>query len=534
MFPPTRNGFIFLNRSRSWLRMLSCAALLCDLVVAHGQSTAIRAPSPEAAELPHAARAADPIPGQMEYRNWIAQNEKKELIGRNMDGKPAPLKLVVTAVTGDDEASQNSFFSKEAAFGAEVTTDGYVWDFYRDIMGSRGGGGGTRLPASTLARIDELLAELPDDGSRLPPTGRRLLLQAAMGGTTMARVYDRANAPGKLWEILRLGECRVGAYVPEFEPRSRIESRGYENGGFFCLSPDGKRLLFTGLGGPLQFWEPTTHELLAEVPGLGGECIAFSPDGSRAVVGSFSKCDVVDTKTWKATRIRGAARSLQFMPDGRHVLMQTRYSPLEIYDASTWQPVDSLPEVPNDAVMYVPAPNGGRAVVQSKGSRVSLWDSAQHREIAILRDDARISQAVFSPDESLVAVATQSTVEYGFWKGTAIDIWRADSGKKVQELRPFEQGAEANGGVQGLLWSPDGKYLLAGTTAIVPSVVTGVSVFNVATGRHRGQFSASLGINGMALLPDASELVVGCEDGKIRFWDFQEAMKKIKEFEKSL
>jgi len=62
----------------------------------------------------------------------------------------------------------------------------------------------------------------------------------------------------------------------------------------------------------------------------------------------------------------------------------------------------------------------------------------------------------------------------------------------------------------------------------------GATIFNAQSGRHRGHFSDASRMNGMALFPDASELVTGGDDGKIRFWDFQKAMNKIRDFEKSL
>ena len=39
---------------------------------------------------------------------------------------------------------------------------------------------------------------------------------------------------------------------------------------------------------------------------------------------------------------------------------------------------------------------------------------------------------------------------------------------------------------------------------------------------------------GAVLGPDNRELVVGCADSKIRFWDFPSAMKQIQAFENSL
>ena len=304
-----------------------------------------------------------------------------------------------------------------------------------------------------------------------------------MGDRTIVRVYDRASVPEPVWEMLDLAECGIGAYVPEFKSQSEINVRGFEPYGFLCLSPDRTQLLFTGMNMPLSFWEPATHELLAEVRGLGSESIAFSPDGSQAVVSNRHDCEIVDTKTWAHQPQKISSYTPQYTLDGRYVLMQSRgVHPLKIYDAGTWQPVEHLPEIPEDAVRYVPAPKGRFAIIQSAAGAVTLRDVRENREVAKLRDDSEIYQAVFSPDESQVAVSSRSTLRNSR-EGARIGIWQTDTGKLLHELRPFERGAETNEGVRGLLWSPDGKYLLAGTTASVPYGVTGVNVFNLTSGR---------------------------------------------------
>ena len=62
----------------------------------------------------------------------------------------------------------------------------------------------------------------------------------------------------------------------------------------------------------------------------------------------------------------------------------------------------------------------------------------------------------------------------------------------------------------------------------------GVSVFSVKSGRHRGDFvGCPTNIRGFVVLPDSNQLVAGCRDGKMRFWDFEGAMEQVREFEAS-
>lgn len=517
--------------------MVICARskLKCGLAVLLASAFWACSPMRAGSEQPHA-----------EYQQWVARYARSEFKGRAFDGSSNQLKLIITAVEGEDRKRNPGelFFGTEIfTFGTELATDGQVWGFSHTSMGSKGGGGGDPLPAADMKRLDELLAKLPDDAARLPPANRRMMLQALVNSRPVARVYDRANAPWAVWEILRLSRCGISSWLPEFKPQSEINARGFDHDGFLCQSPDGK-ILFTGMNAPLQIWEPTTHELLAEIRAPWGEVssIAFSPDGSLAVIGG-SECVCFDARTWKVARKFTEQRSEggyytlnfpRFMPDGRHLLLECNKPSLEIFDTTNWRRVVRLPAVPEDALQYVPSPKSKRALVRLKTGSVLLWDSATYRKIATLNANADLSQVAFSPDGSRVAVVTAK--ESGHpddWSKPRIRIWKTDKGNLVHELRPFEHPAHEQ--VEGLAWSPDGQYVLVVTQASGFFTSRGVSVFNVKTGRHRGELTGCpTGVNGLALSPDGSEVVAGCQDGKILFWNFRDALKEIKAFEASL
>lgn len=92
--------------------------------------------------------------------------------------------------------------------------------------------------------------------------------------------------------------------------------------------------------------------------------------------------------------------------------------------------------------------------------------------------------------------------------------------------------------MQSLIWSPDGRYVLAATMDGNPGCAfdpAAISIRNAETGRHRGEFvGSSQSINGIAFLADEGTLVGGSIDGAIRFWDFAAAMKQIRALDDSL
>ena len=122
----------------------------------------------------------------------------------------------------------------------------------------------------------------------------------------------------------------------------------------------------------------------------------------------------------------------------------------QIAGAAGWHPSD-----------YFEAPKSKRAVVLLKDRVLALWDAAQHREYAKLDEDVIVRQVAFSPDESMVALATLHKREDKAGTLYRIRVWKMAAGEQVHELHPFEADTCEN--VVGLQWTADGHYILAVT-----------------------------------------------------------------------
>ena len=130
-------------------------------------------------------------------------------------------------------------------YGCAISIDGKVSYFQRGSNGVKGGGL-YALAEDESKRLNQLIGHLPDDNSTLPPLGRRIVLQVATGNSVLARVYDRANAPVEILDILRLTQSRVKSWAKSFEPQSKWTAGDFSFYGGFGLSADGTQIISAG------------------------------------------------------------------------------------------------------------------------------------------------------------------------------------------------------------------------------------------------------------------------------------------------
>ncbi len=506
-----------------------------------------------------AAQAEEkPNPARREYDEWIKQF--------NWDGykndSPLP-KLSVTATEGDEpQPNGNVGWPQGIRYGCEVTADGKSYGFYFNALGTKGSGP-TTLPDADLKRLDQLLSKLPDDGARLPPPGRRVVLQVPRGRDCLARVYDRGNAPDEIWEILRISRSGIRSWVPEFKSERDVKVDTYC--GMIAVPPNGVAIMECSF----KFRDLVTHKELKELPLFQGgnpQGITFSPNGSLAVAipyrGVGFHWSVWDTKTRKVVRDfqeplvgqhYGTLRFPQFTADGRFLLFlcsppgsndDTAILP-RVYDTKTWEKRNRLPGFPGNVLTCIEAPKGKRTVILLKGNVTALWDSEGHREYAKLDEDVQIRQVAFSPDASMVAMATLHKQGDKYWTIYRIRVWKTATGELVHQLRPFEQDTCED--VVGLQWTADSQHILAATKADSFVSDYDINIWDVKSGRHRGNLVYGLSPPwGVVIVPDGSRVVASGADYKldkdsqlrgskvVRFWDLAAALKQIQAFEDSL
>jgi len=395
------------------------------------------------------------------------------------------------------------------------------------------GGGPDRLPAELFKALQRQVASLrehmPDDHGQLPPAGRRMVVQVMDGGRIQSRVYDRADIPNQILEILGEFGATHGPLTMDFAP-----TRTGTPAEFVNQSIPADTL---GIRMP-QPNDPVTNAQRADTVTL-----AISPDHTLTVKRHLpydNKLVVTDAKTSQVvfeereTALHGRwiyFSYARFTPDGRFLLVGTNLPAISFYDTNAWQKVNTLPGLPADAVAYYASGDWKRGLVVSHTGEVDLWDATTGHTVAALDPDGEVQSVAFSPDDSVFAVSSirqnknQSSTFH-------LRIWETSTGRFLRELPSifyFQHDI-----IGDPMWWENGKYLLAETRESRFGRYI-IGIWNVDAGKFRGELSGCEYSNDpydVALR--GQRLFEWCRDGKLLMWDAGAAIQHIGQFEESL
>jgi WD40 repeat protein len=140
----------------------------------------------------------------------------------------------------------------------------------------------------------------------------------------------------------------------------------------------------------------------------------------------------------------------------------------------------------------------GRTIATTGREQVRLLDGETYGELATLEGSGGfVWSARWSPDGSLLAVSDRA------------------GPIRLYDTRTYAvQGTLGEQSVHHLAWSPDGKWLAAGTP------FSGiVQVWNVETRALSSELKGDCGVSGLAWSPDGRVLAVGQYDAAVILWD---------------
>ena len=351
------------------------------------------------------------------------------------------------------------------------------------------------------------------------------------------------------------------------------------------FTKDGRHFIVAGDKGRVITYDFDTlneSQNLATLGNVGAvSSVAFSNKGDKLLVGSQGRAGKSVAQVWsmrtgeEKQRIDGTFvedydpdqgpfresphmpldTRASFTPDGSGILTQNERAARLTYPDRNKALL--LPQMEGDAPNGMAISPDGRFAVLAEGYNVRLWDLAAETELAefswkyakndapfILMGDA-ISNVAISPDSSLVAIASRSSLnpimiwdvalrrkQLSFGKnvpqavslafspdGTilatghqgdhAIRLWEVKSGKLIKKINGHTDTVTA------LRFLPG-----SGRTTLLSGSKDGTArLWDVETGRELRRFSGDNGeVSSVALSPDGAHLITGHANGSALLW----------------
>ena len=314
---------------------------------------------------------------------------------------------------------------------------------------------------------------------------------------------------------------RVSKISSEEEPITLRNHTGWVN--VLTFSPDGKILASGSTDNKVLMWDTDTGKLLVTLIGHinGITALTFSPDGSTLASASIDGTVLfwnTKTRNQLPTRITGHTewvKAVAFLKESTTFASVAFNGVITLWDVKTSQKSDhQIIEHPQDTLTVLAfSPDGtklasfsGKSKVMfeaglglssstsTSGGLIRITDVSTGKELETLMEKGVPWALTFSPDGK--------TVAFGTW--TTIWLWNLETGVKLDI--PFNVNGLAPG-VQHLVFSPDGKKLVSGTSG------DEVQMWDVETGDALASFTEHNPkrevITALAFSSDGALLAVG-------------------------
>ena len=294
-----------------------------------------------------------------------------------------------------------------------------------------------------------------------------------------------------------------------------------------AFSPDGSRVVLGSRDNAMWLWDVKTGKPINQaLSGHNGavSSVAFSPDGKRIVSGSGNFVFRGDNtlRLWDAntgqpigqplTGHNGGVSSVAFSPDGARIVSGSTDKTLQFWDAITVKPIGQPLTGHEKAVSSAAfSPDGVSIVSGSVDKTLRLWDAKTGKPIGqpLTGHKGPVFSVAFSPDSKCIVSGSDD----GFLR-----LWDAKTGQAIgQPLRGHTDS------VFSVAFSPDGNRIVSGGGNFY-SIIKGdwtLRLWNAQTGAVIGDplKGHDKAVVSVAFSPDGTRILSGSLDHTLRLWD---------------
>jgi WD40 repeat protein len=328
---------------------------------------------------------------------------------------------------------------------------------------------------------------------------------ATVGDQNTIRLWDAHRELGAL-----VHKCAKGGYGVTFSPD-----------GLLVATSTGV-LLDAATGIPVRTFSPRPGEAWRE--------IVFHPEPSpvRLIASSFKpvagsrsapgELVLLDVATGREVRHSGAIPApifLCFSPDWRWLAARhfttddVNSGAVTVFDATTWNPVFTVPDQGYIGYFCAFGPDSGRLAV-SREDHVAVLEVPSGRELRrIGAFGGSAGTVVWSPDGRWIAAAPEPNDQGSWPAGRVIHLFDAETGSEAHAI-PTTAGES----IRALAFSPDGRRLASA------GVEQRIRIWDTESGLELLTLSGHEHVVwGLSFSPDGRRLASFSNDKTVRIWD---------------